>query len=88
MSATGLLGSRIVRELLNAGFRVRAGCRDVESAQQDFAFFRKFELIPAEAFKNLTVVDLDTSDEDSLDTALGNAGKVQLYFLYFINRMM
>lgn len=74
-------------ELLSAGFRVRAGCRDVESAQQDFDFFKKFELISAGALKNLTVVDLDTTDEDSLNTALGNAGKVQC-FRRFVNSMV
>lgn len=74
-------------ELLSAGFRVRAGCRDVESAQQDFEFFRKFELISAGVLKNLTVVDLDTTDEDSLNSALGNAGKVWL-FRCFVDKLV
>jgi len=32
--STGRVGARIVRELLQLGYNVRAGCRNVESAQE------------------------------------------------------
>ncbi|KIY98733.1 hypothetical protein MNEG_9228 [Monoraphidium neglectum] len=43
--ATGKLGIRIVRELLDAGFKVRAGARDVEKAEANAAIAAQLGLV-------------------------------------------
>ncbi|GBG85025.1 hypothetical protein CBR_g39489 [Chara braunii] len=74
--ATGQTGVRIVKELLRAGFSVRAGVPDLEEAEQVASIASKYELITRDEAKRLNVVQCDQSDDESIAAAIGNAGKV------------
>eukprot|EP00244_Chara_vulgaris_P009484 TRINITY_DN4041_c0_g1_i6.p1 TRINITY_DN4041_c0_g1~~TRINITY_DN4041_c0_g1_i6.p1 ORF type:complete len:653 (-),score=140.85 TRINITY_DN4041_c0_g1_i6:734-2692(-) len=74
--ATGQTGVRIVKELLRAGFSVRAGVPDLEEAEQLASIASKYELITRDEAKRLSVVQCDQSDGESIAAAIGNAGKV------------
>ena len=60
--ATGRTGSRCVRELASAGYRVRAGVRDVSKASAAFAD------LPA-----VTAVEADVTKPEGLRAAIGDA---------------
>lgn len=77
--ATGRLGLRIVRELLLAGFKVRAGARDPAKAQEYAALAGDLGILPADAVKRLQIVTVDLEDEETIGPAIGNAGKVFLW---------
>ena len=74
--ATGRLGSRVVRELLNAGFKVRAGARNVEKAQEYVRAATALGVLSGAAASKLEIVEVDITQEDSILDAIGNAGKV------------
>lgn len=64
------------RELLAAGFKVRAGARNVEAAKSDSNTAAQFGLISGDQLKNLSWVKLDLEEPDSIASAIGNASKV------------
>eukprot|EP00798_Chlamydomonas_sp_ICE-L_P012780 gene12780-16037_t len=74
--STGRLGARIVRELLAAGYKVRAGARDVESAQKNVDIGVTYGLLQPDAMKRLQIVPFDLKDTDGMSTAIGNASRV------------
>ena len=72
--ATGRLGSRIVMQALQAGFRVRAGCRDVEKGKQILSEAPEYDQLSNSDRSRLTVVEFSLFDEDTFAPAIGNAG--------------
>lgn len=74
--ATGRTGARVVRELLKAGFRVRAGARSVEEAQKALEVAESYGLLTPEMVKRLQVVPVDITKPDTLRAAIGPARKV------------
>jgi len=74
--ATGRLGLRIVRELLLAGFKVRAGARNTDKAQEYADLALSLGVVSPDAAKRLQIVAVDLEEEDTIVAAIGNAGKV------------
>ena len=74
--ATGRLGLRIVRELLLAGFKVRAGARNTSKAQNYVDVAASLGLLTGDAVKRLQVVPVDLEDPGSISAALGGASRV------------
>ena len=74
--ATGRLGLRIVRELLQAGFKVRAGARNVSKAQNYVDVASSLGLLSSDAVKRLQIVPVDLEDPGSISAALGGATRV------------
>ncbi|MEW5314493.1 MAG: hypothetical protein WDW38_005989 [Sanguina aurantia] len=74
--ATGRTGARIVRELLSAGFVVRAGARNVEEAEKVLDLAVTYGAIPADQAERIVVVPFDIEDESTFVEALGDANKV------------
>lgn len=74
--ATGRLGLRIVRELLLAGFKVRAGARNTDKAQKYANVAGDLGLLPSDALKRLQIVPVDLEDPSSISAAIGNATRV------------
>lgn len=74
--ATGRLGARIVRELALRGFNVRAGARNTERAQGFLNTASAYGIIPSNAARKVKIVPVDITDQDSVVSAIGNAGKV------------
>ena len=74
--ATGKLGSRVVRELVKDGNRVRAGVRDLDAAA-DFLdqAITAGSLTQAQASR-IDLVPFDLTDPTSYDTAVGGATRV------------
>ena len=56
--------------------QVRAGAREPEQAYQFLRNAIAFGLLPKDAEKQITVVNFDLEDPDSLPQAIGNASKV------------
>lgn len=73
---TGRLGARIVRELVNKGFNVRAGTRNVDRAQSYVDTAAAFGILPQNASQKIKIIPMDLQDEQSVAAAIGNAGKV------------
>lgn len=78
--STGRLGIRIVRELAAAGFKVRAGVRSQERADE---FDERLDLLcesigdlDRKARSQIKVVYCDLQDEESIKPAIGNASRV------------
>lgn len=65
------------RELLQAGFAVRAGVRDVEKAKQSLDVAAQYGIIPSDKLKLVTVVPFDLTDPSTIAAAIGNANKVR-----------
>lgn len=74
--ATGRLGARVVRELLARGFRVRAGVRNPEKAEQLESLAPSFGPLTQQEASRLTIVYLDLEDPDTILPALGRASSV------------
>ncbi|KAL6774038.1 hypothetical protein ACKKBG_A23535 [Auxenochlorella protothecoides x Auxenochlorella symbiontica] len=75
--ATGRLGARIVRELLNAGKKVRAGARNIEEAEKYADLAAAYGLLAPDAVRRLQIVPFDLRDDvDALQRAIGNANTV------------
>eukprot|EP01025_Chloroclados_australasicus_P006166 TRINITY_DN1200_c0_g1_i2.p1 TRINITY_DN1200_c0_g1~~TRINITY_DN1200_c0_g1_i2.p1 ORF type:complete len:476 (-),score=56.17 TRINITY_DN1200_c0_g1_i2:245-1672(-) len=74
--ATGRLGSRVVRELLSAGFKVRGGVRDQQKAQEFLDFSLQYELLTKEQAKRVDFVEYDLEIPDTIPQAIGKAAKV------------
>lgn len=65
-----------MRELLLAGVKVRAGARNTSKAQEYADLALSFGLLPPSAAKQLQIVPVDMEDEETIVSAIGNAGKV------------
>ena len=65
------------RELLQAGFIVRAGVRDVEKGKQSLQVASQYGIITSEQLKRVQVVEFDLTDVDTITPAIGNANKVR-----------
>lgn len=81
--STGRVGLRIVRQLLLAGFKVRAGARNVDKAQQYSSLAEDFGILNSDALKRLQIVPVDLEQTDTIVSAIGNAGKVISIHLRF-----
>lgn len=81
--ATGRLGARVVRELLEAGpgLRLRVGVRDPERAARDLRSAAAYGLVPADAARRVQLVTADVTRPDTLPDAIGNASKVPVQAL-------
>jgi hypothetical protein len=80
VSVISLLSSSFCcRELLQAGFSVRAGVRDVEKAETSLQVAAQYGIISSEQLKNVQVVQFDLSAPESIAPAIGNANKVRWY---------
>ena len=90
--STGRLGIRTVRELLLAGFKVRAGARNTAKARESAELATSLGILPASAAKRLEVVLVDLEREDTILSAIGDAGKVPCLLsigsrrCYFVSR--
>ena len=65
------------RELLEAGFRVTAGVRDVEAAESSAQIAADYGLVSAEQRQRLKLVQFDLTKPETLAPAIGNAAKVR-----------
>ncbi|KAJ0076796.1 hypothetical protein Patl1_36319 [Pistacia atlantica] len=80
--ATGKVGSRTVRELLNLGYRVRAGVRSAQRAQDLVQSVKRMKLDPGNAeqgtqpVEKLEIVECDLEKPIQIRPALGNASVV------------
>ncbi|EFJ52948.1 hypothetical protein VOLCADRAFT_78986 [Volvox carteri f. nagariensis] len=74
--ATGRTGARVVRELLESGFTVRAGARNVEAAESALSVAASYGIIKADQVKRVTVVPFDVGNVEGFAAAIGNANKV------------
>lgn len=75
--STGRVGLRIVRQLLLAGFKVRAGARNTEKAQQYSKLAEDFGIVGSDALKRLQIVQVDLEDTSTIINAIGPAAKVK-----------
>ncbi|XP_031286688.1 protein TIC 62, chloroplastic [Pistacia vera] len=80
--ATGKVGSRTVRELLKLGYRVRAGVRSAQRAQDLVQSVKRMKLDPGNAeqgtqpVEKLEIVECDLEKPIQIGPALGNASVV------------
>ncbi|XP_031394787.1 protein TIC 62, chloroplastic isoform X1 [Punica granatum] len=75
--ATGRVGSRTVRELLNLGFRVRAGVRSAQKAEALIQSVKEMKLEGLQPVEKLELVECDLErPADQIVPALGNASVV------------
>ncbi|WOL03087.1 protein TIC 62, chloroplastic isoform X1 [Canna indica] len=80
--ATGRVGSRLVRELLKLGFRVRAGVRSAQRAEPLVQSVRQMKLdvgtgTPGiEPTEKLEIIECDLEKESDIGPAIGNASVV------------
>eukprot|EP00879_Flechtneria_rotunda_P001613 GHRR01001773.1.p1 GENE.GHRR01001773.1~~GHRR01001773.1.p1 ORF type:complete len:965 (+),score=490.83 GHRR01001773.1:1271-4165(+) len=74
--ATGRLGARVLRELLQAGFKVRAGARNLDAAKESADIAVQFGLLAPEQLSRLQWVKFDLTEAEGHASAIGNASKV------------
>ncbi|XP_044488312.1 protein TIC 62, chloroplastic [Mangifera indica] len=80
--ATGKVGSRTVRELLKLGYRVRAGVRSAQRAQDLVQSVKRMRIDPkiaeegTQAVEKLEIVECDLEKPSQIGPALGNASVV------------
>lgn len=72
--ATGRLGSRIVKQALEAGYRVRAGVRTEEKGQELLERIEEVDGLAGNEKRRLSFVNFDVLDESTIPDAIGNAG--------------
>ena len=72
--ATGRLGSRIVKQALEAGYRVRAGCRSQEKGEELIETLQDTDGLTSKEKNRLQIVEFDLFDKDTIEGAIGNAG--------------
>lgn len=68
------------RELLSAGFVVRAGARNVEEAERVLELAVTYGAIPSDQAERIIIVPFDIEDESTFVEALGDANKVRMLF--------
>jgi uncharacterized protein YbjT (DUF2867 family) len=64
------------RELLAAGFKVRAGARDVDTAKSNTEIAVQFGLLAPEQLSRLQWVEFDLEEPEGIAAAIGNASRV------------
>jgi uncharacterized protein YbjT (DUF2867 family) len=64
------------RELLAAGFKVRAGARDVDTAKSNTEIAVQFGLLAPEQLSRLQWVEFDLEEPEGMAAAIGNASRV------------
>eukprot|EP01023_Acetabularia_acetabulum_P063859 TRINITY_DN8107_c0_g1_i3.p1 TRINITY_DN8107_c0_g1~~TRINITY_DN8107_c0_g1_i3.p1 ORF type:complete len:483 (+),score=103.64 TRINITY_DN8107_c0_g1_i3:606-2054(+) len=74
--ATGRTGSRVVRELLSQGYKVRGGVRSVEKSQDFLKFCKQYELLNRSELSRLEFVEFDLEIPDTIGISIGKASKV------------
>ncbi|KAG2438644.1 hypothetical protein HXX76_005191 [Chlamydomonas incerta] len=74
--STGRTGARVVRELLDAGFTVRAGARNVEAAEAALNVAAAYGIIKPEQLKRVAVVPFDLDRPAEFEAAIGSANKI------------
>lgn len=74
--ATGQTAIRIVKELLEDGYKVVGGVSDIEEAQEILAVAKQLELIPKSSASNLQLVEVDFNDADDLASRIPKRIKV------------
>eukprot|EP01024_Parvocaulis_polyphysoides_P001456 TRINITY_DN10386_c1_g1_i4.p2 TRINITY_DN10386_c1_g1~~TRINITY_DN10386_c1_g1_i4.p2 ORF type:complete len:486 (-),score=54.70 TRINITY_DN10386_c1_g1_i4:451-1884(-) len=74
--ATGRLGSRIVKELLVKGFKVRGGVRSQEKAKEFLKLVKDYELLSREEIRRLEFIEFDLEIPETIAQAIGKASKV------------
>ena len=65
-----------MRQLLLAGFKVRAGARNLDKAQSYANLAEEFGIVGSDAIKRLQIVPVDLEDTSTIVNAIGNAGRV------------
>ncbi|KAK9806837.1 hypothetical protein WJX72_004506 [[Myrmecia] bisecta] len=73
---SGLLGARIVKELLQTGFKVIAGVPDADEAAGIVDFAKRYELIKADQASKLQLEEVDFSDVDAIAAALPRGARI------------
>lgn len=73
--STGRTGARVVRELLAAGYRVKAGCRSLDSAQSAIDVAEAYGLLKPDQMKRLELVQFDLGKPDTMRAALAGASR-------------
>eukprot|EP00798_Chlamydomonas_sp_ICE-L_P001646 gene1646-33038_t len=63
LGAEGLIGIKVVLQLLNDGFNVIAGVSDEEEANTTLAFFKRYELVASTGIKNLKIQEINDLTE-------------------------
>ena len=58
------------------GFKVRAACSDLEEAKRDLEVLMRYDVVPSDVSRGVSLVEVDWSDDDAVVEALGSAGKV------------
>ena len=74
--ASGRTGIRCVKDLLESGYRVRAGVRNQDKFQQYIETSLQYEMLTKEELQRLEIVQFDVTDPETIRPALGNAAKV------------
>ncbi|XP_022860971.1 protein TIC 62, chloroplastic isoform X2 [Olea europaea var. sylvestris] len=78
--ATGRVGSRVVRELLKLGFKVRAGVRNIQRAESLVQSVKSMKLEDVageiQPIDKLELVECDLEKQNQISPALGNASIV------------
>ena len=76
--ATGRLGARILRALLEAdpALKVRAAARNTARGQTFLDTAVDIGALPADAARRVSVVEVDLTNPDDIRAALGGASKV------------
>ena len=64
------------RELLAAGFKVRAGCADIEEAENDLRVLIRYGIVAADQSRNVSFVEANWNEEDGVLASVGNSDKV------------
>jgi len=76
--ATGQTGSRIVKELLTEGYRVRAGVRNVEKAKQSLPANDNLEFVLADVTKGVDLLSKAIAGTDAVIVATGFRPSIDL----------
>lgn len=71
-----MLHARCCRELLLAGYKVRAAARDVAQAKANTDIAVQFGLLAPDQLSRLSWVEMDLEEPDSIPAAIGNASRV------------
>jgi uncharacterized protein YbjT (DUF2867 family) len=64
------------RELLAAGFKVRAAARDVDTAKANTEIAVQFGLLSPDQLSRLQWVEFDLEEPQGMAAAIGNASRV------------
>eukprot|EP01024_Parvocaulis_polyphysoides_P001999 TRINITY_DN10594_c0_g1_i1.p1 TRINITY_DN10594_c0_g1~~TRINITY_DN10594_c0_g1_i1.p1 ORF type:complete len:485 (-),score=74.18 TRINITY_DN10594_c0_g1_i1:165-1619(-) len=74
--ATGRTGSRVVRELLSSGFKVRGGVTSMDKATEFINFCKQYDFVSRAELKRLQFVEFDLEIPDTIGVAIGKSSRV------------